>query len=175
MKQHYPRYVVGAPGKPAIRVEDAATHEKFHPEDYAKLQDEITADPTGGRADYNPNASAPEERERAAIIAETFPNVGEAGLKIADAIRGKVGDAPVIVITEGPPVSVVEEGYPKVLRNPTFREKPNDKYTELRDGTYMRPDVTVKTKAEEDTAVAEGYTVVVPDIQMKPLTPGEKK
>lgn len=91
----YPRYV-SAPtaDKPerVVKVMDEDDHAQRFPDDHARFKEELAGDPTGGRAIFMAQASAQEERERCALIAETFPKAGKIGSLIAAEIRG--GPAP---------------------------------------------------------------------------------
>lgn len=107
MIARWPRYIsTPKADNPAhvTRVETEKDHRARFPEDYKNLMVEIAADPTGGRATFVGDAKAEEERERCAVIAETFPNGGKVGQAIAYAIRG--GKMPLDdELEEAPPMS----------------------------------------------------------------------
>lgn len=216
MIAHYPRFVAAPTSvKPdrEVIVKNADDHKKLYPEDYNRFMNELSGDPTGGRF-FAGAASAAEERERCAVVAETYPKAGKLGLLIASAIRGQfdlvfpkvlrnpesspvkggeftqAGAKPdtfiradvtvadpleegaaradgftVTVTPEAPnapnaPVNVPKT-FPKLLRDPRTEEKADAAHTEIRDGRYAKPDVSVANPGEEVAAVAKGFTVFV--------------
>jgi hypothetical protein len=158
MIAQYPRFVPHpAKNGKLHRVENADDHKRINPEDYAAFELEQKGDPTKGRGAFIGTANALEERERCALVAETFPENGKAGGKptklgalIAAAIRGQAEDL---------------AHYPKVLRNPELSIVKVDKFTQPgpKPETFIRPDVTVKDPIEETEARGDGYVVVVSD------------
>jgi hypothetical protein len=145
VQAQYPRYIL-IPGGKAIRVENEVQHKRISPDDFQAFQDALAADPTHGRAMFIENAGADAERERCAILAETFPKAGKVGLLIAAAIRGQI-----------------DEIFPKLLRNPESSPVKDGDFTVpgSKPDTFLRPDVTVNDAVEEEAARAEGFTVVV--------------
>lgn len=91
MHERYPRYVNAPTEKDpsrVVKVKNEDDHQREFPDDYARVQEELAADHTGGRAVFLAQASAEDERERCALIAETFPKGGKIGTAIAAEIRG---------------------------------------------------------------------------------------
>jgi hypothetical protein len=151
MHANYPRNIdsptVKDPGR-QIKVLTEADHKRVFPEDYERFQAELAGDPTGGRGVFDEAATAAEERERCAVVAETYPKSGKLGSAIAAAIRSQVTD-----LTR----------YPKVLRNPETSPVKGGDFTAagLRPDTFIRHDLTVDDPAEEAEARAAGFTLVV--------------
>jgi hypothetical protein len=87
----YPKWIPSPTEQKPDRIVKVATpddHARVNPEHYAAYQAELAEDHTGGRAIFMAQASAQEERERCALIAETFPRGGKIGVAIAAEIRG---------------------------------------------------------------------------------------
>lgn len=149
MLANYPRYVDNPknPAKP-FRVENADQHKRINPQDYQKFQDELAGDSTQGRGIFMASVSAEQERERCAIVAETFPRAGKTGSLIAAAIRGMTSDL-----------------FPKVLRNPESSPVKGGEFTEPgpKPDSFIRHDALVHDAVEEAEARALGYTVLVSD------------
>lgn len=147
MKAEYPKYIPLPGSTREVVVKSPADHERVNPEDYAAMVSERDADPTGGKAQFVAAASAADERERCAIIAETFPQGGKVGARIAATIRGIVDE---------------EARFPKVLRNRESSPVSHGDFTVPGpNGTFIQPDVTVNDAAEEAAARAKGFTVIV--------------
>jgi hypothetical protein len=148
MRAEYPKFIKHATGGKLVRVETPEDHKRINPQDFADLQAEIAGDPTHGRGAFSATVTANEERERCALVAETYPRAGKTGALIAAAIRGQLEDL---------------ARYPKVLRNPDSRLRSEDGFTVPgpRPDTFVRPDVTVKDPIEESAARTEGYSIVV--------------
>ena len=158
---HYPKYIENPalPGK-LKRVESPEEHQRINPAHFAAQEAAAANDPTGGRGTFSATETAAQERERCAIIAETYPEGGKVGNKptklgaiIAQAIRGSVPvalDAP-LVLSE----------FPKVYRDPKTEEKPTEVHVIPIRGRFARPDVTVIDAEQEAEAKAEGYTELV--------------
>jgi hypothetical protein len=133
------------PGRQVV-VKTPEEHERLFPEDFKIFQAIQSGDPTGGRATFLGQASATDERERCAIVAETYPKAGKLGALIAAAIRGQLDDV-----------------FPKLLRNPQTSPVKGGNYTApgVKDDTYLQPDVKVDDPEQEAAARAKGFTVIV--------------
>lgn len=161
MIAQYPQIIPNSAGKP-VRVETPEAHKRINPHDYQAKLDAIAADATGGRGTFLAIASAAEERERCAVVAETFPENSKPGAKpsklgalIAAAIRGSY-----------------DQAFPRVLRNPESSPVKGDKFTApgILPDTFIRADLTVNDPVEEAAARADGFTVLV-DQTPAPLAP----
>lgn len=156
MRAYYPRYISNpsGPDKPEIKVETAEEHERVHPKDYAAFQDELDA-VASGPPPFDPAASIAEERERCAVVAETFTSGGKIGMAIAKAIRGQV---------DGPAKVEVPVSYrAKLLSNPNKSLVKDDVYTvEQADGQFTQPDMLVESAEAERAAKTAGFTVEIP-------------
>jgi hypothetical protein len=149
MQAYYPRFVKGPiPGNPdrEAKVMDAVEHERRFPEDFARFQAELALDPTQGRGAFSASVSAAEERERSAIVAESFPKAGKLGSQIAAAIRGQIDEA---------------LRFPKVLRNPEIGKGGKFTVPGSTPEAFTQPDVTVNDAAQEAAARADGFTILI--------------
>jgi hypothetical protein len=161
MHANYPRMVDSPtekdPGR-QIKVLTEDDHKRVFPEDYDRFQAELKGDPTGGRGVFDAAASAAQERERCAVVAETYPKGGKLGAAIASAIRSQMQDL---------------GRYPKVLRNPETSPVKGGDFTAAgpRPDTFLRHDITVEDPAEEAAARADGFTLVISQASLPGTSP----
>lgn len=152
----YPKALEGIMrGKEEVVVKNEDEHQRLYPQHYAKMKAQQEGDPTKAHS-FIAAASAAEERERCAIVAETYPKAGRIGQQIAAVIRGQVASPGL---------------YPKVLRNPETSPVAVGKFTLPGPDpeTFVQPDVTVDDATEEAVARAEGFTVTVSQAQVPGL------